>query len=161
MPEVAINVATSVVLSVSAPFEINSPAVEVGAEGPAHASISRSCEVELVVVSVTVPLAGAVKVNHTSALLFASPVIVEYVAAKVVPETSPPLTVIDVGDEERLLAGAGAGMLKVPEVAPVRPVGPVTMEFAPVAPVTPVGPVTLEGAPVAPVYPVGPGTDEP
>ena len=30
------------------------------------------------------------------------------------------------------------------------------MEEAPVAPVWPVGPVTVEGAPVAPVWPVGP-----
>ena len=71
------SVATSVVFPESAPSVIDCPVVEVGAEGPVHPWISRSWEVELVVVRVTVPCSGAVKVNHTSFLVVESLVIAE------------------------------------------------------------------------------------
>ena len=66
-------------------------------------------------------MAGAVKLNHTSALLLASEVIEVYVADMVVPLADDPFTVMEVGLEERSLLGGGVGMLKVEDVVPVRP----------------------------------------
>ena len=77
MPAVTGSVATSVVFPKSAPFAIDCPVIEAGTEGPIHPWISRSWEVELVVVRVTVPCSGAVKVNHTSFFVVESLVIAE------------------------------------------------------------------------------------
>ena len=77
VPATAVKVATSEVFPLSAPSRTDWPVVEVGATGPAHAWISKSCDVLEVAVKVTVPPSVAVRLNHTSVLLLASLVIVE------------------------------------------------------------------------------------
>jgi hypothetical protein len=135
---------------------ITLPVVAEGAL-PLQTVKSKFCAV-VEVATVIVPVAGAVKLNQTSVL----PVVVVKgelkVADKVVPETDPPFTVMEVGAEERSLAGGGTGMLKVEEVEEVRApevnviVAPVTA--AALVAVSPENVVTPEEAPTEVVPPI-------
>ena len=89
--------------------------VPVVAEGalPLQTVKSKFCAV-VEVATVIVPVAGAVKLNQTSVLPVGVVKGELKVAPKVVPETDPPFTVMEVGAEERSLVGET--LLPEPEV---------------------------------------------